>query len=404
MRRVLFWVAALGVISVCGAQRLVWLGNLPGGSGSEALGVSNDAVVTGTATNTDSFPRAFRWTETSGMQDLGTLGGVLSRGTAISADGSTIVGYSSDSNGSLVAFRWRNGQMEALSHLSSVRWSEAYGVSADGAVVSGHSWWGSNFRVARWQVNTVVGLNAPSGAIATRGWGVSGDGQVVVGAAFYPSFGLPEARAARWQGNAIQLLGALDGYRRSWAFAASHDGSVIVGYALANGDNGPSTSIHWVNGQVQNLGWLPLEGADGSIAYGVSGDGAIVVGNSDGRAYRWTETRGMENLNTVYASLLADGSQLYTANAISANGRYIVGQGYNAAAQRTEAFLLDTTTCAAHNGDIDQNGCVDDSDLLAVLFAFGQSGEGLGRVDVNCDRTVDDADLLMVLFNFGDGC
>ncbi|GIV08686.1 MAG: hypothetical protein KatS3mg019_0777 [Fimbriimonadales bacterium] len=60
--------------------------------------------------------------------------------------------------------------------------------------------------------------------------------------------------------------------------------------------------------------------------------------------------------------------------------------------------------CVEHEGDVDNNGCVDDADLLAVLFAFGQSGANLGRVDVNCDRVVDDADLLVVLFNFGRGC
>jgi hypothetical protein len=53
---------------------------------------------------------------------------------------------------------------------------------------------------------------------------------------------------------------------------------------------------------------------------------------------------------------------------------------------------------------VDENGCVDDADLLAVLFAFGQTGQDLGRVDVNCDETVDDADLLTVLFAFGQGC
>jgi hypothetical protein len=55
------------------------------------------------------------------------------------------------------------------------------------------------------------------------------------------------------------------------------------------------------------------------------------------------------------------------------------------------------------NPDIDGSGCVDDADLLAVLFAFGNSGSGLAE-DVNCDGTVDDADLLEVLFNFGNGC
>jgi hypothetical protein len=54
-------------------------------------------------------------------------------------------------------------------------------------------------------------------------------------------------------------------------------------------------------------------------------------------------------------------------------------------------------------GDVNGDGCVDDADLLQVLFAFGQTGSGLPE-DVNGDGTVDDADLLTVLFNFGQGC
>ncbi len=53
--------------------------------------------------------------------------------------------------------------------------------------------------------------------------------------------------------------------------------------------------------------------------------------------------------------------------------------------------------------DIDGSGCVDDADLLEVLFAFGSRVGGLDE-DANCDGTVDDADLLEVLFNFGSGC
>ncbi len=48
------------------------------------------------------------------------------------------------------------------------------------------------------------------------------------------------------------------------------------------------------------------------------------------------------------------------------------------------------------------NGCVDDADLLNVLFNFGSDGSNGG--DANCDGIVDDADLLDVLFNFGSGC
>ncbi|MFQ3610072.1 MAG: hypothetical protein SNJ72_01130 [Fimbriimonadales bacterium] len=54
-------------------------------------------------------------------------------------------------------------------------------------------------------------------------------------------------------------------------------------------------------------------------------------------------------------------------------------------------------------GDTNADGCVDDADLLGVLFQFGQSGHSLAG-DVNRDGLVDDADLLGVLFQFGQGC
>jgi hypothetical protein len=56
----------------------------------------------------------------------------------------------------------------------------------------------------------------------------------------------------------------------------------------------------------------------------------------------------------------------------------------------------------AWNGDVDGNGCVDDDDLLRVLFAFGNTG-ALPE-DTNGDDRVDDTDLLTVLFAFGSGC
>jgi len=54
-------------------------------------------------------------------------------------------------------------------------------------------------------------------------------------------------------------------------------------------------------------------------------------------------------------------------------------------------------------GDVNGDQCVDDSDLMAILFAFGSEGENLPE-DVNMDGIVDDIDLLYALFNFGVGC
>jgi hypothetical protein len=77
----------------------------------------------------------------------------------------------------------------------------------------------------------------------------------------------------------------------------------------------------------------------------------------------------------------------------SAGGRYVISlQGAH--------FVDDDGT---NGGDVNLDGCVDDADLLQVLFAFGRTGAGLPE-DINCDQVVDDADLLLVLFNFGSGC
>jgi hypothetical protein len=63
--------------------------------------------------------------------------------------------------------------------------------------------------------------------------------------------------------------------------------------------------------------------------------------------------------------------------------------------------ITDVRVIAGPEGDVNGDGCVDDADLLIVLFNFGNAG---GQGDVNCDNIVDDADLLIVLFNFGAGC
>jgi probable HAF family extracellular repeat protein len=200
----------------------------------------------------------------------------------------------------------------------------------------------------------------------------------------------------------MQDLGTLPNGTWSWGYAVSADGAVIVG--SAEGTNRGFRAIRWTQvGGMQDLGAL---GGPESFARGVSGDGTIIVGWADvpnsrySRAFRWTQATGMQDLNQVYASLLTSGSFLIEAHGISPNGRYIVGWGWNNARRRFEGFLLDTGS--PRRGDVDRNGCVDDADLLQVLFAFGE--RGYRNEDLNWDGAIDDADLLQVLFHFGSGC
>ncbi|GIV11295.1 MAG: hypothetical protein KatS3mg020_0786 [Fimbriimonadales bacterium] len=71
----------------------------------------------------------------------------------------------------------------------------------------------------------------------------------------------------------------------------------------------------------------------------------------------------------------------------------------------TGAYFVSDSGCdqgPSCEGDVNNDGQVDDADLLVVLFNFGCSGFGC-EGDLNNDATVDDADLLIVLFNFGCG-
>jgi probable HAF family extracellular repeat protein len=198
----------------------------------------------------------------------------------------------------------------------------------------------------------------------------------------------------------MQDLGTLGG-NSSTAYSVSADGSVVVG--RAESATGQARAFRWTAaGGMQDLGTL---GGRDSTANGVSADGSVVVGwagNAIGlsSAFRWTANSGMEDLNLAYANLVSGTAFLITATAVSPSGRYIVGRGYRFATGRFEIFLLDTGF--PQLGDVDRSGCVDDTDLLRVLFTFGE--RGYRDEDLNWDGTIDDADLLIVLFNFGHGC
>ncbi|MCX7688372.1 MAG: hypothetical protein N2045_10415 [Fimbriimonadales bacterium] len=347
------WVVSL--ITTAGwSQSLTWLGTLDG-TASLAEDVSADGkVVVGAVYNASGYVRAFRWTQATGMQDLGTLGGQESWALGVSADGSVVVGGAYNASNQYRAFRWTAATgMVDLGTLGG-RTSWANDVSANGRVVVGtaqHT--GGFYRAFRWTQETgMQNLGAP-GVIAR---GVSANGAVVVGELAYHAF--------RWtQATGIVDLGTLGGSGSS-AWGISVAGTMIVGWA--HDTRGRQRAFRWT--QAEGMRDLGVDGFPSDI----SADGSVVVGTSGNYAFHWcADTDRVQSLNITYASLLTNGSYLRAATAISPDGRYIVGWGYNGVTRRQEAFLLDTCP----GGDTDNDCLCDD---------WERNG-----LDINGDGTID---------------
>ena len=359
MNRLTFcWAIALALASFCthrgNAAIFRGLGYPPAGvfSSSWAHGVSADgSVVVGTGV-TASGAEAFRWPTGGGMVGLGDLpgGDFVSVAYGVSADGSVVVGRSLSGLGpeDYEAFRWTSGgDMVGLGDLPGANfYSIADGVSADGSVVVGRGNSESGDEEAfRWTAGGgMVGLgDLPGGPSTSQAHGVSADGSVVVGQAnTIRGTGGPE-EAFRWTaGGGMVTLGDLSGGDyHSEAYGVSADGSVVVG-----GSHSGSgwEAFRWsTGGDMVGLGDLP-GGIFRSEAHGVSADGSVVVGTSwtvsGEEAFRWTSggMRSLKDVLTADFGIDLTGWTLNKATAVSANGRGIVGYGYNPAGH-TEAFL-----------------------------------------------------------------
>lgn len=107
----LLLVGALWRAPALASSGWIDLGFLPGTwIAARVHGVSADGTVAAGYLDDDTGKhRAFRWTQTGGMVDLGTLGGYSVWGSlawGMSADGKVVVGDAEASNGRDYAFRW----------------------------------------------------------------------------------------------------------------------------------------------------------------------------------------------------------------------------------------------------------------------------------------------------------
>ncbi len=316
------------------------LGDLPGGSfSSAAFGCSSDgSVVVGYG-----FPsgqKAFRWTAGGGMVALGTLPNTYGSGAeGCSGDGLVVVGQSGDE-----AFRWTsNGGTVGLGDLpGGYFWSKARSASFNGNVVVGYGRADAGWEAFRWTTDGGMASlgDLTGGATESQASHVSGDGSVVVGYGTSAS----GKEAFRWtaDGGMVGLGDLPGGNFGSKAIACSTDGTIIVGGASSAAGY---EAFRWTaDGGMVGLGDLP-GGIVISEAHDVSADGSVVVGIADmgaaiQKAFIWDAVNGIQSLQDVLIQQGDDltGWTLMNAEAISDDGRTIVGIGKNPSGQ-SEAFV-----------------------------------------------------------------
>jgi probable HAF family extracellular repeat protein len=312
--------------------------------------INDDGVAVGGETTADGNMHAIRYTDVSGVQDLGKLSGfgAQSYASAIASDGA-IGGHADRADGSSVFFGHRytaNGGRSEICAGSCSVWD----LNGRGQVVGllpgrDPTTWQAFIHAPETglrTLGTLGGARSSASAISETGIVVGnaqleGSAKDDLGHAF-----IYDARAVNPQMRDLNVVYDAQG----WILQAANDvnESFIVGNGL-RGDAKRGFRIDTASGKVQDLGTIP--GGGNSFAWGVDAYGDVVG---------WAEDATDHNNAIVYSAGLggmrrlgdlvdpALGWQLVQANAVNAHGM-IVGWGYHNGAPR--GFKLALPVCVA---------------------------------------------------------
>lgn len=216
-----------------------------------------------------------------------------------------------------------------------------------------------------------------------------------VGSIYAPNrFGILDHVAAKWSGNIESVL-SLHPPNHVYSQALGIYESQIVGYAYSNAAG--SQAFLWTGSNHDRVNLHP-QGFSFSSAAGTNGIQQVGSGRLPGMPNHALLWAGSAASLIDLHQFLPVGHSSSHANDIDVLG-FIVGSMTNGCSSQIRAIFWKLISPNDINGD----GCVDDDDVLAVLFAFGSMGMGL-REDIDGDGIVGDDDFLSVLFDFGSGC
>ncbi len=236
------------------------LGTVSGLRNSYGTGIGGDSthpVVVGTASDRQFAIRtAWRWTEGNGMQNLGLVNAndFYSEASAVSRNGSTVVGFGGD--GSVCrAFTWseENG-MHSLASLNGSTFQRAYAVNSIGTIVVGYSDVSSTVsHASMWRDGLPIDLGNPVGSSRATARAVSDDGRVVVGDAWGDAQGVGQyafiwtAEEGSMSLDAYAALHSLltpPGWHFTYASSLSADGKTIGGTGVFPDGTGGGFVLH----------------------------------------------------------------------------------------------------------------------------------------------------------------
>jgi len=105
---------------------------------SSTYGASEDGrVIVGLAWDGCKFARAFRWEESTGMVNLGSLDGSSSRANQVSGDGHVVVGWDQALTGFRRGAKWVNGAEQLIKGPTGGMVGEAFAANHDGSIIVG---------------------------------------------------------------------------------------------------------------------------------------------------------------------------------------------------------------------------------------------------------------------------
>ncbi|MCW5938466.1 MAG: hypothetical protein KF884_07055 [Fimbriimonadaceae bacterium] len=312
---------------------LRWIGSLgPSFPVAAPAAVSDDGkTVVGQATGSGGVSRPFRWRDSTGFQDLGSFGGLSGAATGVSANGLVVVGWSTDPQPRSKGFRWIAAT--GLVDLGALSGQPTEALAVNGA---GNEVFGQSEQAFRWRAGQLAALSTLGGP-ASAALGCTRDGNWVAGWSMTPSM---LQVACVW--NDVAIIPIYSPWaRRAEARAVADGGLAVVGTALDS--IGQSHAFSW--SLADGMRFLPTWGLS-ATALGVSQDGNTTVGlyfaGSVRRAFLHKPSTGTADLTSLAGrALFGTGSRLESAVAVSRDGRFVVGQGWNEAVQRLDGYILD---------------------------------------------------------------